>query len=341
MRGLSGVIVKSLLFVAVTVLATGTLALTIHNTGGGTSGQQLSAVFSDASSLNVGDDVRMAGVRVGEVSSIRIVNRRQAQIGMSLESSVPLARTLTATIRFRNLIGQRYVELDEGGGSVNDPLPDGSVIPISRTHPALDLTVLFNGFQPLFQALDPKQVNQLSTEIVQVFQGEGPNIDDLLARTATLTSTLAGKDKLIGEVVDNLNAVLGTVNAHGSQLRTLVTTMSSLVSGLSADRFALGHAVSGLAGLSRQVTGLLRHGRAPLHADVDKLGTLSQQLASSSGALDSFLRTAPDSLNRLGRVASYGSWLNVYECSITGRIPVPSQYFGGVGAQPAEARCGS
>ena len=90
-------------------------------------------------------------------------------------------------------------------------LPSGGTIPVSRTKPALNLTELFNGFQPLFQALTPTEVNQLSMNIVKVLQGEGGTVGSLMSNTASLTNALADRDELIGRVIDNLSAMLKTV----------------------------------------------------------------------------------------------------------------------------------
>jgi phospholipid/cholesterol/gamma-HCH transport system substrate-binding protein len=325
MKSLTGPIIKSLIFIVVTVFATAMLALTITNGNLG-SGHQFNAVFADVTSLNSGDDVRMAGVRIGQVTSIEIVHKREARVGFSVQSDVRLAKTVTATIRFRNLIGQRYISLDEGAAPLDHPLHSGSTIPLTRTSPALDLTVLFNGFQPLFQALSPGEINELSGEIIAVFQGEGPTIDNLLAQTASLTNTLADKDQIIGEVIDNLNSVLDVVNGRGDQLTTLIKTLQTFVSGLAQDRRPLGDAISGIAALTNDVGDLIGQARAPLKTSISSLRTLSENLAGSSGALNSFLQQLPGKLNQLGRVASYGSWLNFYVCSISGRIPVPGGY---------------
>ena len=93
-----------------------------------------------------------------------------------------------AAIRYRNLVGQRYISLTD---EIGDSQPAATTAPPSRsaqTSPALDLTVLFNGFKPLFQALSPVDINKLSYEIVQVFQGEGGTLEGLLAHTASVTS---------------------------------------------------------------------------------------------------------------------------------------------------------
>ena len=89
---------------------------------------------------------------------------------------------------------------------------------MTRTTPALDLTVLFNGFKPLFQALSPADINKLSYEIVQVFQGEGGTLESLLAHTASVTSTLADRDQVIGDLIDNLNEVLDHLGDRDEQL---------------------------------------------------------------------------------------------------------------------------
>ncbi|GAA1887556.1 MCE family protein [Lapillicoccus jejuensis] len=337
MRSITGPLLKSIAFVVVTVLATGVLAVVIANGSSG-GGSSYVALFSDATSLNVGDDVRMAGVRIGTVTDVTIQDHRTARVGLSVEPDVRLARTVRAILRYRNLVGQRYVALDQGSGSPADALPVGSTIGLDRTQPALDLTVLFNGFQPLFTALSPQDVNSLSYEIIQVFQGEGGSVQTLVSQTATFTQTLASKDQVIGQVIDNLNTVLTTVNARSEQLSAMLVTLQQLTSGLAADRAQIGSAISSIGSLTTSVGGLVQDSRAPLRSSIDGLGAVSGTL-STTPQLDQFLGTLPVKLDALGRTTSYGSWMNFYLCSVTGRIPVPQGYYGGVGAKPVEARC--
>jgi len=255
MRGLGPTIVKSLIFIVITVLATGILLISISNPGGG--GKPYSAEFTDVTALTTGSDVRMAGVRVGEVTKIKIIDHDMALVDFTVQPSVHLAATVTAAIRYRNLVGQRYVDLDQGAGSPDQTWPAGKMLGLDRTTSALDLTALFNGFQPLFKALDASEINQLSYEIVQIFQGEGTTVTDLLTQTASLTTTLADKDAVIGEVIDNLNSVLGTVNAHTGQVATTLDTLQQLVSGLSQDREAITSTFTGITSLTQSVAGLL------------------------------------------------------------------------------------
>ena len=172
-RSLTAPLVKSIIFVIITVTITAILGISIAYTG--TSGNVgYKAVFSDVTGLVVGNDVDIAGVRVGTVTSISVYHRNEALVGFSLQQGRPLPASVTATIKYLNLVGQRYIELGQGTGPVDRTLPPGGTIPLNQTTPALNLTELFNGFQPLFQALSPGDVNKLSSEIIEVFQGESP-----------------------------------------------------------------------------------------------------------------------------------------------------------------------
>lgn len=313
MRNFVSPLIKGLIFVVVTTLATVLLAVSITNTGLGDT-RTYSAKFLDATSLNVGDDVRISGVRVGQIEELEIADHSLARITFTLDSQRRLPADVNAVIKYRNMVGQRYIALERGKGST-ELLEPGAEIPLERTTPALDLTELFNGFKPLFQALSPKDVNQLSGEIVQVLQGEGGTVESLLAHTGSLTTTLAGRDKVIGDVITNLDTVLKTINGKGDALSTLVSTLRELVSGLAGDRTQIGEAVSGIADLTTATAGLLEQGRKPLKDSIEGLGLLSGQLVKGKADVEQSLTVLPRKLNELGRISSYGSWMNFYLCS--------------------------
>lgn len=315
-KSIRGPLISSIIFVIVTVTITVILGLSIAHTGvTATVGYQ--AVFSDVTGLNVGDDVDIAGVRIGSVTSISVYHRNLALVGFTLPADRALPVSATATIKYLNLVGQRYVELGQGTGPPGQTFRAGATIPLSQTQPALDLTALFNGFQPLFQALSPGDVNQLSSDIINVFQGESPNITALVATVGLLTTALATKDTVIGEVITNLNSVLRTITSRGGALASLVNTLQDLVSGLAADRQPIGTAISAISQLTSATAGLLQVGRAPLAADISQLGRLASNLANNSGTVNTFLQDLPLKMIAITRLASYGSWLNFFLCDAT------------------------
>lgn len=320
MRGLAAPLIKLSLFIVITVVATTILAISIANANL-SSTDTYSARFTDVTSLLPGDDIRIAGVRVGQVEDVSIADRKQAEVKFSIDAGRKLPAGVTATIKFRNLVGQRYIALGQGTGT--GFLKPGDTIPLARTKPALDLTELFNGFKPLFRALQPDDVNKLSYEIIQVLQGEGGTVESLLSHTATLTSAIADKDAVIGQVITNLNNLLDTVNAHGSQLSDLVIQLQQLVSGLAEDRKPIGDAIQSLSGLANTTAGLLAQARDPLKDDIAGLGTLTKNLNDNQQTVEHFLQFTPGKLAALTRTASYGSWFNFFLCSASGSVALP------------------
>jgi phospholipid/cholesterol/gamma-HCH transport system substrate-binding protein len=280
------------------------------------------AVFVDATGVVKGDDVRIAGVKVGSVKDVEVVDRTRARVTFSVEKTESLSRATHASIRYRNLVGQRYISLSDEIGDTGELKPGGT-IPVSRTTPALDLTVLFNGFKPLFQALSPTDINQLSYEIVQVFQGEGGTLEGLLSHTASVTSTLAGRDQVIGELIDNLNEVLDHLGDRDDQLSRLITTFRTFVGGLKDDREAILGSLDDVSQLSVQTADLVSGIREPFVSDVKQLRRLAGNLDAGKGEIDRSLQVLPIKLNKIGRTATYGSWFNFYLCHFQGRVRLP------------------
>jgi len=336
-RSVRGPLVKLAVFAVVTVLLTAALAQTLGSLSSG--GTTYRARFTDVTGLLVGDDVRIAGVRVGRVERIGVVDDTVAEVAFTVADDVPLATSVRAKIRYRNLVGQRYIALSEGPGD-GRPLPARGLIPLSQTTPALDLTVLFNGFRPLFTALTPEDVNRLAYEVVQVLQGEGGTMASLLQRTASLTNTLADRDAVIGQVIANLNQVLSTLDSRAQNLDLTIASLQQFVSGLSADRAAIGQALANLGELTGTTASLLHDARPSLAADISSLGTVAGTLNRNADTIDATLAALPGRYQALTRVASYGSWFNFFLCDFDGRITVPG---GGAATSPSfsspAARC--
>ncbi|CAL9308209.1 MCE family protein [Streptomyces sp. R02] len=313
-RPLTGPLLKSLAFVVVTALATTLLGLGVAGSGAGGGGRAYKALFTDVTGLRDGDSVRISGVTVGEVTDVRVVQQRLAQVTFTVREDRRLPRSTTAAVKYLNMVGQRYVALGRGSGDVGGTLEEGATVPLDRTTPALDLTLLFNGFKPLFEGLSPKDVNELAGSIVQVLQGEGATVDSLIRRIGSLSTTVAAKDKVIGAVVENLTTVLDTLNDREDSFDDLVVTLRDLVSGFDKDREPLGRAVVAMGDLTTVTAGLLDDGRAPLKRDIRELGRLSHNLGEHTPRIEEFLDRTPAKMTALARLSSYGSWFNLYLC---------------------------
>lgn len=277
------------------------------------------AEFSNGSGLKAGQFVRAGGVEVGKVSGVKLTdNGQRVIVDMKVDRSLPLFQSTSAQIRYADLVGERYVNLERGTGEGADrTLPPGGFIPLARTQPALDLDALIGGFKPLFKSLDPEKVNNIATSLVTVFQGQGGTIADILNQTAQLTSTLADRDRAIGEVITNLNTVLTTVNKHQAEFDQTVNDFEVLVTGLKNRADPLAGAVADISDASGTLAGLLADDRPLLQETTAKLETIQTPLADDPAKLDKLLSEYPTAINLIGRVGGiYGDFFNFYLCDI-------------------------
>ncbi|MEV6562342.1 MCE family protein [Nocardia sp. NPDC051756] len=271
------------------------------------------AVFTSSSGMLPGSKVRIAGVPVGSVSSVKVGKDHLAHVEFAVDRKYRLLTSTRATIRYENLVGDRYLELLEGPGGT-EALRDGGTIGKDKTAPALDLDMLLGGFRPLLRGLDPAQVNDLTGALLQIFQGQGGTLVSLLNSGGSFAKTLADRDELIGNVINNLNTVLQTIDQRGDQFATTLDELQRLVSGLAADRDPIGDALPRIAGATRDLTGLLQQARPDLRSTIEQTGRLSTNLDEGSDTIQWVLDKLPDTYKKLIRIGAYGSFLQLYVC---------------------------
>ncbi|WP_029113094.1 MCE family protein [Mycobacterium sp. URHB0044] len=272
-----------------------------------------SAVFTNVSGLKGGNFVRIAGVEVGKVEDMTLNKDGTVTVVFDIDEGLPLTDGTRAAVRYENIIGDRYLALEDGPGSVRKLQP-GQTIPLARTSPALDVDALIGGFRPLFRALDPDQVNALSGELLQVFQGQGGTISSVLAQTSALTTTLAGRDQLIGQVITNLNTVLGTFAARDDQFAEGLDKLSDLVQGLSDRRTDIATGVAHINGAAATVADLLTDARQPIKEAVVQTDRVAGQIEADHDYVDDLVKTLPDAYQVLARQGLYGDYFGFYLC---------------------------
>ncbi|MCB0942638.1 MAG: MCE family protein [Mycobacterium sp.] len=273
------------------------------------------AEFRTVSGLENGNFVRIAGVEVGKVRSIRIRDDGVALVEFGVDASVVLTEGSRAVVRYRNLIGERYLALEEGAGGTRQ-LPAGATIPLSRTAPALDLDALLGGFRPLFHALNPDQVNALSEQLVAALQGEGATLTDFLARTAAVTNTLADRDQLIGDVIRNLRITVGSLGDQSTRLAGAVDAMAAALATIANRKQDLRSGLAYANAAAASISDLLVQGRAPLKKVVHEADRTADAVLADREYFDHFLDTLPDAYRMLNRQGLYGDFFSFYLCDL-------------------------
>jgi phospholipid/cholesterol/gamma-HCH transport system substrate-binding protein len=217
-RSLRPTVIKFGTFAAVMALLTASLFFIFgqYQTG---STNDYSAVFADASRLETGQSVRVAGMRVGTVGSVKLQPDKTVVVTFDAGPSVRMTTGTRAAVRYLNLVGDRYLELIDGPDGT--PLPPGSQIPKERTSAALDLDLLLGGLKPVIRGLNPQDVNALSASLIQVFQGQGGTLQSLLSNTSGFTTALAEHNQTIQALIDNLRTLLATLSKEGDKFSGL------------------------------------------------------------------------------------------------------------------------
>lgn len=275
-----------------------------------------SAIFSNVSGLRAGQFVRASGVEVGKVSNVELVEGgSRAKVDFSVDRSLPLFDESTASVRYLNLIGDRYLELKRGDSDRR--MPAGATIPVERTEPALDLDALIGGFRPLFRALDPEKVNNIAQSIITVFQGQGGTVSDILQQTASLTAALADRDQAIGEVIRNLNTVLETTVRHQQQFDETLVDFERLITGLKNRADPIATSVADISDAAGTVSDLLADNRPLLQDTVGYLEAVQQPLIDQQEQVNDVIAKLPPALKIVARTGGiYGDFFNFYLCDI-------------------------
>ncbi|MCK0520135.1 MCE family protein [Williamsia sp. DF01-3] len=314
-RAFRATVIKLGSFAVVMVLIFVVLVVVFSQYRGGSS-FGYKATFTSASQLKSGSKVRIAGVEVGKVGSVGLNPDNEAVVEFDVNEKYRLPKSARALIRYENLTGDRFLEIQEGTGDPSALIGDGGSIPIGQTEPALDLDKLLGGFKPLFRTLNPEEVNELSASLIQVFQGQGPALSELLRNTATFTDSLADRDQLIGQVIDNLNTTLGTIDADNAGFDSSLDQLQLLISGLDSQRNVIGEAVTNASEVTNDLNDVLATNRADLKSMITATGEVSDEVLKGEPYVRGLISRLPGDFKALSNLGSYGAWLQIWLCQV-------------------------
>ncbi|OBA76179.1 mammalian cell entry protein [Mycobacterium sp. 1554424.7] len=236
MRSVTKSLVWLTIFTAVAVVCTLIVLTALRSPVTGAI-SRYSAAFSDVSGLYVGDDVRISGVQVGKVETIRL-DGRIAKVGFTAQDDHPVFANTVAAVRYQSLLGQRYVELAQPA-KPDRRLRAGDTIGLGQTIPSFDVAKLFNGFRPIFQTLDPAQFNLLGENLLRLIQGDENGIGPFLHDLDEISKLTVKRQAVIAVVLRNLSAISEDLGGKSQQLFHLIATLNDVMTkfGSKAEEF--------------------------------------------------------------------------------------------------------
>lgn len=187
-------------------------------------GPEYHAEFSDAAGLRPGNDVRLVGVRVGKVTDVALArsgSRSIARVSFTLDPDQHIYGDSKLAIRYLNLTGIRFVDLQQRATSGAAVAPQ-STIGMSNTIPSFDITTVFHGLAPVFAAMSPQDINHFSESMLALTQGDGTGFSRMLDSLTTVLSVVDDRQAVINTIVDNLAKVSAAVDGRSQYLNPVI-----------------------------------------------------------------------------------------------------------------------
>lgn len=333
--------IKVTVFTVVMLLVAGALVV-IFGEFRFAAGHTYHATFTTASRLKSGQDVRIAGVPVGSVKKVALQPDNTVDVTFDVNKRYQLYTSTQALVRYENLVGDRYLEITSGPGEL-DKLAPGATLPVDNTRPALDLDALLGGLRPVLKGLDGNKVNEITGAVIELLQGNDGALSQMLASTSAFSQSLAARDELIGDVITNLNTVLTTVDAKSAEFDASVDQLQQLITSLAEGRDPIAGAIGPLATAETELTDMLVKGRRPVQGVLENVRPLATTLDDRKGDVNDVLEPLAENYMRLNALGAYGSFFNIYYCSVRLKFNGPAASdilipFGGP-ADPSKGRC--
>lgn len=313
-------VIKLAIFTLFTAAVTALLASVIGNFRPFRSRYTLEAAFDDATGLLRGDVVTLAGVNVGKVRAAR-VERGIAIVEMVIDESVKLPKTTTIRIRYRNLIGQRVVELSPGPRKAPFYKHDDRV-PITNTDGPLDLDMVFNNLRPLVEGFEGQDINTLSKALVTSFGQHKTDIDGIFADVAKITADLAARDQALSNLIGNLSTTAGAVADERMQLQRLLANFADVTEVLADNSGRLDRTLVNLDTSLGDFADLIEGNRPALDQDLKDLAVLLEILENHQGDLTQIAGSLDEVLRATARGTTYGEWGSLFVFSLC-QVEIP------------------
>ncbi|MER8036311.1 MCE family protein [Streptomyces hydrogenans] len=289
--------------------------------GGGTS---YSADFSEAAGLDSGDEVRIAGVKVGEVTGVTL-DGPKVKVTFEVGDAWVGDRS-TAAIAIKTLLGEKYLALDPLGSARQDP---GTRIPLSRTTSPYDVTQAFQDLSGTIDDIDTARLAESFRTISDTFKDSPPHVRSAADGLSELSRTVSKRDTELARLLKNSDRFTKTLKNKKSSFEVLLEDGGSLLGELQKRRDAIRALLKGSRALGTELSGLVDDNDRQLGPTLKALGRVTGVLEKNSGQLDKTLALVGPYYRLVGNTLGTGRWFDSYLCGVVPRDYLPA------GSQPA------
>jgi len=301
-------LVKVAVFTVICVIFTVALGVKLANSRLFADTYEMKAQFEDATGVLVGDAVKIAGVDVGRVTGTEI-KAGKAVVAFSLDKDIRLPKDTEVSIRWRNVLGQRFVYIFPGDD--DSRWQEEDTIPASQTNDVADIGEFLNRVGPILKAIDPEQANAFLDAMNTALQNNEESVRALLDAGSSLAGDLSERDDEISNLIRNADTIMEAFASQDDEIRDILDDLDN-VSGVLARRTEDVNAlVTNFADVQEQLDVLLETSGSNIDDTIGSLETVATTLSTNKKNLARSLETLPMGIANYFQTSSWGEWFNV------------------------------
>lgn len=306
-------LIKVLVFSTIAAMLTVLLGVKLANSRLFADTYLMQAEFEDATGVLIGDSVKLAGVDVGRVEKAEIANGK-AVITFNLDKTVELPKDSTIALRWRNVLGQRFLYVYPGDDT--EIYEEGQRIPVEQTEDVSDIGQFLNRLGPVLKAIDPEQANAFLDSVNTALTGNEQDVRQLIDDGAELASTLAAEGKNIKGLLSSADEVVGAFASQDEALGQIFDDLDEVGGVLARRTKDINSLVTDFAVVQRQLNGLAQRNSENIDETLGDLNTVATTLAKNRQQLAYTLDTLPLGVAGYFQTSSWGEYFNVRLVSI-------------------------
>lgn len=279
-------------------------------------GRTYSAAFSEAGGLKPGDEVRIAGVKVGKVDGVSL-DGDHVKVRFTITTGAVFGDETVASIRVKTILGAKYLSLEPKGPG---RMPSGSRIPISRTVPAYDVVQAFSDLTTNTEQIDTNRLAHALDTISATFKDSPQEVRTSIDGLSRISRTVAERDGALRELLRHADGVTGVLSQRSTDLTTLVDDGDKLFTELQARRTAIHHLLVTASGMAVQLSGLVADNRTQLGPALARLDGVVTLLERNQTSLDHGIELLAPFARLFANTLGNGRWFDSY---VQNLVPVP------------------
>lgn len=270
------------------------------------------AAFRDASGLATGNEVRVAGVRVGEVTDVTLARDDAGpyvRVDFRLDADVRLGEQTGATIRIKTVLGQKYLAVSPAGPG---RLPAGAQIPRERTASPFDVMQAVTGLAGTLDEIDTTQLATALRTLAETFADTPASVRSSLDGLSRLSATIADRDAELRELLARARGVTDVLAQRDEEFRRLVADGDALLTEVSRRRDAIHQLLVGTRDLADELSGLVAENRTQLEPALRRLRAVVAVLQRNRDELELTLQRMGPFIETFANVLGNGRWFDSY-----------------------------